>query len=117
MTYYGTRLQLSESYSATFNADGIATLSGIGPAKAGERWKIDSIQVTTDSSQETTVTVYRRSNPIAGSYSGNFDTAVGSMIVLNPGEALNIIWEHGTPGASALATIEGRHELRGNLAY
>ena len=104
-------LALNEFIVAT--ADATGTASGTkGPYRYGDQWYIDIIASETNSSKQTTLTVYRgiQSNTsiLAGTFSGNFDQATGgSPIVVKDGDKLTFVWTGCNPGDICQATLTG----------
>jgi hypothetical protein len=87
------------------------------------RWIIDTVHVATvDASGNITTTpvpqakTYRNQvSPqtfAGGTFSGNFDTASG-RVILYTGDTLFVVWTGGVPGSFATATIEGTFDPRG----
>lgn len=104
-------MPLNEYVVATANSTGKASTTK-GPYRYGDQWYIDSIATEVNSTNQTTLTVYRgiesNTSIVAGTFSGNFDTASGgSPIVVKDGDKLTFVWTNCNPGDVCQATIEG----------
>jgi hypothetical protein len=113
-----TELQLDRVYTTILDANGDATISGVGPVTSWERWEINTIHTESGSDKDVTLKVYRNdaTNAIAGTYSGNMDTD-NTEIELMPAQTLAFKYSGGTPGAHCIITLHGLRVLRGKLAY
>lgn len=111
-----TRLPLDEYVNAIAIDDGTgitgtATVT-IGPYRYGESWYINLITSQIQSTHQSTLKIYRgvisNTSIVAGTYSGNFDTASGgSNIELKNGDKLVFQWTGADIGADCQARIEG----------
>lgn len=101
--------------SATFGADGVATINLGGPPPALS-WTIERVSVRTTSATRTAAVLYRTwptdANQIdIAPASGNGDTSFLSF-KLNAGDSLLVQWSGGTPGALAFASMTYSTEPR-----
>lgn len=100
------------SVTATFNVSGVATVTLSPPSI--EYWDITSLGVQTNDSPSATVI------PIAtitldgiykeASYSGNLD-ASDTPYHIEKGQRLTCTWTGGTPGKTAILTLNGTRSL------
>lgn len=102
-------IPLATTVSATFNANGVASVF-IGPQRYGQEWTITSIVISSTSTLATTCTAYKNwttaNNQVDFTHSGNNDTSDTSLDLLNL-DTLILVWNGGTPGATATAVIYG----------
>lgn len=108
-------LPLSDSRSATLDANGDATVVGVGPVRYGESWVVTLFSVSTTS--RCTFTVHRGNDTapqyqIDGTARGDLDTSQ-TNIALNTGEKISFKWSGGTPGSIGSVRFEGVIKLRG----
>lgn len=103
-----------QSASAVFDANGRASVS-IGPTVFGIRWKINRLIVSTTSTAETQLRVYRGSEQasrmVDSTYTANQNTSE-TDVSLATLESLLFVWSGGDVGAIATAVIEGTQEGR-----
>lgn len=98
-----------QSATGTFDANGRATVS-IGPTVYGARWNVTRLVVSTTSTAETQLRVYRGSEQasrlVDSTYTANQNTSE-TDVTLGTLETLLFVWTGGDPGAIATAVIEG----------
>jgi hypothetical protein len=104
------RLQLNEPGLTTLNAAGTGTVR-IGPGRAGVRWDIRTIAVSSSSSVKIPTAQVFLGEPSAGSLkggtgSGNSDST-DIAITLHSGQYLTVVWAAGDAGASAAVSLLG----------
>lgn len=104
-------MALPLAQTATFDSSGVAsvaftpsTYSGAGVGTS-IGWAVLAVSVETTSTSQTIAKVTVSGWLVAGSHTGNLDTADGSPIMVAPSETLTVTWTGGTPGASATATV------------
>lgn len=102
---------LNEYIVAVADSTGTASATK-GPYRYGDQWYIDIIATETNSAKQTTLTVYRgiqsTTSVLAGTYSGNFDTASGGTpIVVKDGDKLTFVWTNCNPSDRCQATLTG----------
>lgn len=95
------------SVSGTIDAAGEAVLV-FGPVRVGHRWEVQRITVSGSAPAEARV--YAGGRLVAGTYSGQLDTAEagGSPAIVREGEQLEVRFSAGTAGASCSASLEGQ---------
>lgn len=108
-------LPLSDSRSVILDANGEATVIGVGPVRFEESWVITLFSVSTSS--RCTFTVHRGNDPTAqyqidGTAKGDLDTS-DTNIALLAGQTISFKWSDGTPGATGSVRFEGTIKLRG----
>jgi hypothetical protein len=106
------------SREGTFDANGVATVEFRNGGLS--RWDVELLSVNTSSTVRTRATVYRGA-PSQLNYSdstrdGNNKTSDTKMPV-NVGDFITVQWTGGTPGAVAVARIEGKDILKGRRIY
>lgn len=104
---------LTESATAVFGSDRKATVS-LGPTRSYENWHIARTSVSTTSTTQTQLFVYRQienpKNLVEGSATGNQDTS-DSAIELRGNERIVLVWTGGDVGQRATVTLEGEREV------
>lgn len=97
--------------TAIFDSSGTASVSftpaiysgsGVGTSIA---WTVVAISLETTSTKQTIAKATVSGWLVAGSNTGNLDTADGTPVTIAPTETLKVTWTGGTPGASATATV------------
>jgi len=113
-----TELQLLRTVQVTLGSDGSGLSVPIGPDQSWERWVIENISTSCDSTANTTLIILRQGTlrPVEGTYSGNLDST-DTPYKLMPGERLSFQYTGGDTGATGLITITGTKYLKGRRAY
>lgn len=106
---------LLDANSQVANSAGKATCQ-VQPLRAFESWRITNTAVqSTSSTKVPTVKLYRGSetpsNFIEGSYTGTFN-ASGTVIDLNNGERLLVVFENCDVGATCTVSVSGEKQGR-----
>jgi len=100
---------LDTNRSVTFDSTGTARIT-IGPTIYGERWRVRRMTVTSTSDTDSDARVYLNaeidSRLIAGTWSGNRDFNE-TDITLQTLDRFIVVWEGGSPGASASFLLQG----------
>ena len=113
-----TKLALSKYASINANAIGVATLQ-LGPVANGESWHVNKMTVTSTSSVQPTVKIYRGnvSNAfIDFTLTGQGDVSETDVDVRNL-EFLTAQFVGADPGSSCTWLVEGDLILQGRRAY
>jgi len=113
-----TELQLLRTVEITLGSDGAGISVPIGPDKSSERWEIENISTSCNSTSNTTLTIFRQGTlrPIEGTYSGNLDST-DTPYRLQAGERLTFQYTGGEVGAVGLITLSGKLIVRGRRSY
>lgn len=107
--------QLAEFRSVTLDANGSATVAGVGPVLYGETWKVERISVSTTVRCKFTVYRGRDTSPqyqVDGTVRGDLDTSETNLS-LQSGDSLSFKWENGANDAKGSVRIEGVRIVRG----
>lgn len=107
--------QIAEYRSVTLDANGQATVVGVGPVLYGEVWRIQRISVSTTARCKFLVYRGRDIAPqyqIDGTVRGELDTSETNL-TLQAGESISFQWTEGTSGATGSVRIEGTKTVRG----
>lgn len=103
------QIPVNNSASATFDDSGRAVVS-LGPTVYGVAWEITRVVVSTTSSAQTQLRVYRgteqASRLVDSTYTGNDNTSETDVKLSNL-ESLLFVWTGGDVGAIATAVIDG----------
>jgi hypothetical protein len=108
---------LLASDTKTADASGKAVCQ-VQPLRAFESWKITNTAVQSTSTAIPTVKTYRGgespSSFLEGSYTANFNSS-DTVIDLNNGERLLVVFEGCTPGASCSVSVSGEKVGRNGI--
>jgi hypothetical protein len=113
-----TEYRLEESRTVTIAANGIGSITGIGPTKPGERWEIRNTSVT--ATGECTFADYygnavNSKRQIDYTRSGIGDSS-DTVIKLQPQETVSCAFE-GTAGIIGTVVFTGSRFVPGRRAY
>lgn len=103
--------QLNESAQVTLNAAGAGSVT-IGPRRAGARWKVRTLAVSTSPAVLTPrARVYLGTaapgSLVGGTEVGSNDADNNMDVELWSGQSLTVVWEAGDPGAVATVSVLG----------
>lgn len=101
--------------TATFDSSGRAVIV-VGPDRAREWWKVTGYTAKTNSTVQTTLTVYKGSEQ-AGSRidvtrKGNDDSSDTQVEIPPSGYPLRFVWSGGSVGALAEISVQGTKVFR-----
>lgn len=106
---------LAVSRSVTLDSSGTGRVTGVGPVKYGESWKVTLFSVNTTSRCKFTIHRGNDTTPqyqIDATVRGDLDTSA-TDITLQAGETISFLWANGTPGAVGTIRLEGTITMRG----
>lgn len=113
-----TEYRLEESRVVTIGVDGIGSMVGLGPSKAGERWEITNTSVS--ATGDCTFADYRGNEilpqrQIDFTHKASGDSS-DTLIKLNPQETLSFAFR-GTAGIVGTVVFSGSRFVPGRRSY
>lgn len=113
-----TEYRLEESRSVTIDASGVGSMTGIGPARPGERWEIKNTSVS--ATGRCTFADYRgnevnASRQIDFTNTGDGDSS-DTVIKLNPQETVSFAFR-GAEGTIGTVVFAGSRFVPGRRSY
>jgi hypothetical protein len=110
---------LNVSASVVLSGTGAGTVS-LGPTLPGVSWNPTAVAVVVTPISNSVTSVFKlysgiaqASNFIAGSYTGDINSAGLGLSPMQAGQILTGVWSGGNPGATATMTLTGTQTIQG----